>query len=163
MATRPLELSHDDDNVIYGGSQGNVTVYAVDVFQPIIKWQVPRQVAWSMIKNPKVRMKLYDTGGSELSSATELMISIRKPGQRLYQEISTVKLYATYRNLTLAQQQDKDNDASVRFNLKQAGSFPEEAELVILAKVPSQVTIDWSSSEIYIGEASKNDLVETDV
>ena len=163
MASRPLELSKDDVNVVYGGGTNTVQLIANDTFQPIIVWKVPRQVIWTLIKNPKVRMKLKDSSGNELPAQTELMISIQKPAQRLPQEIGTVKLYATYRALDLAQQLDSDNDVSVRFNLKNAGSFPEESKLMVLAKVPTDVTLDWSKSDIFVGEAGRTDLVETDI
>ena len=164
MATRPLEIDQSHNTVVYGGIKGDVTIYANDTYQPLITWKVPRQMLWSIIKNPKVRMKLYDkSSGNQISPSVKLGLSIRKPGQELFQEIFTTKQYSTYYNLSESEQLNKDYDASVRFNLKQAGSFPEESYMTVLAKVPADVTIDWSKSEIYIGEASKLDLTETDI
>jgi len=160
---RPLELSNEHESVVYGGSKGNVTLYANDTYQPIILFKVPRQVAWAMIKNPKVRMKLYDDNGTELPNNVKLGLTVRKPQQELFQEIFTPKNYSTYRALDISEQINKDFDGSVRFNLTRAGSFPEESYIGILAKVKTNVTIDWSKSELYIGEASKPDLLEVDL
>jgi len=164
MATRPFEISQEHETVIYGGSKGDVSLYANGTYQPIITWKIPRQMLWSLIKNPKVRMKLYDKAtGEEISPNVKLGLSIRKPGQELFQEIFTTKQYSSYYALSEADQLNKDYDPSVRFNLKQAGSFPEDSEMTMLAKVSADVTIDWSKSTIYIGEASKLDLTETDL
>ena len=159
MAMRPLELGKSDPNTYYKAT----SLIANETYQPLIVWKVPRQVIWSLIKNPKVRMKIYKDASTELPANARLMISIKKPGQELYQEIGTVKLYSTYKALDLSQQLDADNDISVRFNLKAAGSFPEESYLAVLVQVPEDFTVDWSLSEIYIGEAGRNDLVEADI
>lgn len=159
MGMRPLELGKYDPTVYYKAT----SLVANETYQPLIIWKVPRQNAWSLIKNPKVRMKIYDSSDNELPSNARLMISIRKPTQELFQEIGTVKLYSTYKALDLAQQLDADNDISVRFNLKQAGTFPEESFLAILVQVPQDFTVDWDKSEVYIGEAGRNDLLEADI
>lgn len=161
---RPLELSQSHDSVTYGGIKGDVTLYANDTYQPIIMFKIPRQVAWSIIKNPKVRMKLYDKAtGDELPANVKLGLSVRKPNQELFQEIFTPKTYSTYRNLDIAEQLNKDFDGSVRFNLYRAGTFVEESYLAVMAKVYTDVTIDWSKSELYIGESAKQDLKEVDL
>lgn len=161
MAVRPIELTKDSSTVVYGGGSNSVTVGSV--FSPIITWKVPRQVAWSIVKNPKVRAKLKDGAGNEIPANVKLMLSVKKPYQNLYQEIGTPKHYAPYRDLTLNEQLNAENDVAVRFNLKSAGTIPEESELTVLASSVSPVTVDWSKSEIYIGNVATNDLIEADL
>ncbi len=164
MAVRPIELTKDHSTVVIGGGTSTVTIRGSQYeYTPIIAWKVPRQVAWSIVKNPKVRMKLKDTSGAELPANVKLMISVKKPNQYLFQEVATAKYYAPYRDLTLSEQLNSENDSAVRFNLKSAGTIPEEGLLVVLAQAPSDVTLDWSKSEIYLGNVASNDLVEADL
>ena len=164
MASRPLMLSKSHETVVIGGGSTTVSITgSTYTYTPIIGWKVPRQTVWSLIKNPKVRMKLFDSSGTELPANIKLMLSIKKPHQQLWQEVSTVKLYADYKDLTLSEQINAENDVATRFNLKQSGSIPEEGILVVLAQAPTTVTVDWSRSDIYVGNVASNDLIETDL
>ncbi len=164
MATRPLMLTKDHETVVIGGKTTQVSVKgSAYEYTAIIGWKVPRQVAWSIIKNPKVRMKLKDTSGAELPANVKLMFSVKKPQQQLWQEVGTVKYYADYKDLVLSEQLNAENDVATRFNLKQSGTVPEEGLLVLLAQSPTDVTVDWSKSEIYVGNVASNDLIETDL
>lgn len=163
MAIRPLELSKDSDYVYYGGGTTTVSLTANGIYQPAIVFKVPRQVAWVLAKNPKVRLKLKDNTGTELNRNAKIMLSIKKPAQQMYQEIGAFKLYSIYTDLTLSQQANKDYDPSVRFDLKNAGKVPEESLLALMVEVPTNFTIDWSKSEIYIGSTATNDLMEVDL
>lgn len=164
MAVRPIELSKDHPTVeLYGGTDTVTVTGSSYIYTPIIAWKVPRQVAWAIVKNPKIRMKLKDNNGDELPANTRLLISIKKPRQELFQEIATAKYYSPYRELTTTEQLNAENDAAVRFNLRSAGTYPEESLLVILAQTVSDITLDWSKSEIYIGNVATSDLVEVDM
>jgi len=163
MAERPLELSKDSDYVYYAGKDTTVSLDANGTYQPAIIFKVPRQMAWVLAKNPKVRMKLKDYAGNEISRNTKLILTIKKPGEQMFKEVGTFKLYSIYADLTLSQQANKDYDVSVRFDLKNAGTVKEESLLALMVEVPSYFEVDWSKSEIYIGSTATRDLVEVDL
>ena len=163
MAIRPLELSKDSDYVYYGGKTESVTLTANGTYQPAIVFKVPRQMSWIIVKNPKIRLKLKDSGGNELNRNAKLMLSVKKPTEQMYKEISAYKLYSIYADLSLSQQANKDYDVSVRFDLKNAGTFKEETLVALMVEVPSNFTIDWSKSEVYIGSTATKDLMEVDL
>lgn len=163
MAIRPLELSKDSDYVYYGGGTESVSLVANGTYQPAIVFKVPRQVAWVLAKNPKIRLKLKNSSGTELNRNAKLMLSVKKPTDQMYKEIGAFKLYSIYADLSLSQQANKDYDPAVRFDLKNAGKVPEESLLAVMVEVPTNFTIDWSKSEIYIGSTATNDLMEVDL
>lgn len=163
MAERPLELSKDSDYVYYGGKDTTVSLVANGTYQPAIIFKVPRQMAWVLAKNPKVRMKLKDSAGNEISRNAKLIISIKKPGEQMFKEIGTFKLYSIYSDLSLSQQANKDYDVSIRFDLKNAGTVKEESLLALMVEAPANFNIDWTKSEIYIGSTATRDLVEVDL
>lgn len=163
MAERPLELSKDSDYVYYGGKDTTVSLVANGTYQPAIIFKVPRQMAWVLSKNPKVRMKLKDSAGNEISRNAKLILSIKKPGEQMFKEVGTFKLYSIYSDLTLSQQANKDYDVSVRFDLKNAGTVKEESLLALMVEAPANFNIDWTKSEIYIGSTATRDLVEVDL
>jgi hypothetical protein len=163
MAERPLELSKDSDHVFYGGKNTTVSLVGNGIYQPAIIFKVPRQMAWVLAKNPKVRLKLKDSAGNEISKNAKLIISIKKPGEQMFKEVGTFKLYSIYGDLTLSQQANKDYDGSVRFDLKNAGTVKEESLLALMIEAPTNFTINWTKSEIYIGSTATRDLVEVDL
>lgn len=163
MAERPLELSKDSDYVYYGGKNTIVPLVANRTYQPAIVFKVPRQMAWVLAKNPKVRIKLIDVARNEISKNAKLILAIKKPGEQMFKEVGTFKLYSIYSDLTLSQQANKDYDVSVRFDLKNAGTVKEESLVALMVEAPTNFNISWSNSEIYIGSTATRDLVEVDL
>lgn len=155
---------YQKDYLSHGGT-GTVPLVK-NQWTPIIAWKVPRQEKLGLIQNPRVTMKLYDTNGNELPGQTKLMISIKKPTQKLVQEIGNEKFYNEYENLDWPQQLSGEYDNAVRFEMMSAGFFPEESELVVLANVPeSGITLNWDDprSQINIGRTGQPDLVRIEV
>lgn len=159
LSERTFVLNKYSKNYIKSGGTGKIHLQA-DQYVPIISFLVPRQEQLALIKNPRVTMKLYDENGNQLPDGTKLMISIKKPNQELPQEIGTFKYYADYAELDLAEQSNIKYEANTRFEMKNAGFFPEDSELLVLASSPIEVTLDWDNPDtrLSIGRTGENDL-----
>jgi len=159
LSERTFVLNKYSKNYLKTGGEGQITLIP-NQYVPIISFLVPRQEQLALIKNPRVTMKLYDSNGNQLPDGTKLMISIKKPNQELPQEIGTYKFYADYAELDMADQSNVKYEANTRFEMKNAGFFPEDSELMVLANCPQSVTLDWDNpdSRLSIGRTGENDL-----
>ena len=159
LSERTFVLNKYSKNYIKTGGTGKITLIP-NQYVPIISFLVPRQEQLALIKNPRVTMKLYDENGNQMPDGTKLMISIKKPNQELPQEIGTYKFYADYSELDMADQSNVKYEANTRFEMKNAGFFPEDSELLVLANSPEPFVLDWdyADTRLSIGRTGENDL-----
>jgi len=153
---RKIELFAGSSSVTYGGT-GTITL-TPGAFTKIIAWKVPDKVGWSFIKNLKVLMKLKNASSEELPKNAKIVISFKRPAGEKEEQMSSVKIYAPYADLSLASQNSVENDPATRMSLFRAGSLKEESELWIEVNTPTAFTLDWSKSEIYIRDVTEFDL-----
>ena len=159
LSERTFVLNKYSKNYIKTGGTGKISLIP-NQYVPIISFLVPRQEQLALIKNPRVTMKLYDENGNQMPDGTKLMISIKKPNQELTQEIGTYKFYADYSELDMADQSNVKYEANTRFEMKNAGFFPEDSELLVLANSPEPFVLDWdyADTRLSIGRTGENDL-----
>ena len=159
LSERTFVLNKYSKNYLKTGGTGKITLIP-NQYVPIISFLVPRQEQLALIKNPRVTMKLYNENGKQMPDGTKLMISIKKPNQELPQEIGTYKFYADYSELDMADQSNVKYEANTRFEMKNAGFFPEDSELLVLANSPEPFVLDWdyADTRLSIGRTGENDL-----
>jgi hypothetical protein len=154
---RPIELYHNSSYTSFGGGSASVSLVTGE-FTKVLEFLVPERMALLLKKNPKVIMKLKNSSGTELNASAKIKLAIKKPGEELATSLGAAKIYAPYAHLTLAGQNNVENDASVRFNLDREGSILEYSRLQVLVNSASAFTLSWADSELYIRDVSEVDL-----
>lgn len=156
---RSFVLNKYSTQYLKSGGTGTINLNAGQ-YVTAIAFKVPRQEQLALIKNPRVTAKLYNTSGVQISDGAKMMIAIKKPNQELAQEIGTYKFYADYADLDLTEQSNTKYEANTRFEMKNAGIFPEDSELQVLINSPIADDIDWdnANTRISIGRTGQNDL-----
>ncbi|MFW6122029.1 MAG: hypothetical protein ACOC80_14195 [Petrotogales bacterium] len=154
---RKLELFHNSDSLEFGGGTETIALNT-GTYTKIISWKVPAKVGWSFIKNLKILMKLKNGSDEDLTENAKILLTFKRPAGEIEETMSSAKVYAPYKHLSITEQNNVDHDASTRFSLTRPGSLGEEAEIRVEVYSDSAFTVDWDHSEIYIRDVTEFDM-----
>lgn len=137
-----VQLSPDHDQAT---TQTNTT----GVWSWFAKFTVPEGVEWVIESGTLLIAKLKQTGGTEITAASELALGYKSPGDDRPQLISPSISYRKFSNLSYNQQSDKDyqtEDMKI-FMSKAEAAFKNETPFYLMVK--SSDAIDTSEAGTY--------------
>jgi len=125
----------------------NVTTSAntANVKSKIFKFVCPDRMTYTLLTGATFLLKLFETTPTEFLAKTRIFIGVKIPSQETPIEIKEFS-YAPFKNLTVAQQMDRDNQAALRIDIPQGKITIKEVEELWI-EVISTLAISWSATD----------------
>jgi len=146
MAQEIIELTSTSSSLIYQNSGA----LPVNVYTPILTYQVPLQAGWYLPANPKLLMTIVNSASAQLPANASFILAYQRPTDKLPTDLGSEVLYGFYLTHSIGDQASANYDSQTRMSLYAPKSFIQNTLLQVLIKVPAAFTIDWSASSFYL-------------